>query len=296
MHPEHRAASSEASTERRRRHAGWAPPWRITDTALERLGQDLLAHAPERGAALLGPAGHRLVTHVLTDPETGSAASYRHSAALQHLLTQTLERGPDLAYRGTVHTHPGAMAEPSDQDGNAFRAVLLANPDLGPDVLFPILVCRPLEALGTIVESWGGDHLLPLPGGTLGGYTCRSRDGVPEVTAVVVSVLAVHSFVTMVCADTDWTPHESGVVREPTTGAVWLRYVLSTRSGGGSPTGLNGAETSPEVLVSPCFPWAAPMFSTSSGAFWSPVWDLSLPHEDRVAAAASTLREQFPGR
>jgi hypothetical protein len=252
--------------------------WRLTDTARDQLSRCLLGLEPERGAALLGPRHRRLVTHVLPDPE--SAASYGHSATLRALLAAVLEAHPALEYRGTAHTHPGTMAEPSSQDRKAFRAVLEANPVLGDDVLFPVVVARPAAELDDVVAAWGSEHLLPLDGGTLGGYGLAGSGPADGVVPVAVSVLGVGGLVERLCAATDRVPHQAGVVREACTDEVWLRYVLAA-------TG----STEHQVLVHPDFPTRPPMLATGSAPFRTPAWDLSLPEPERVAVAARVLEE-----
>jgi len=195
-------------------------PWQLTDDAIAVLEACLLAHPPERGGALLGPAGHRLITHVLPDPEPGTPAGYANSPALQEILTAVLDHRCDLAYRGTAHSHPGSMTEPSPQDLLAFRAVLEANSTLSP-LLFPIAVGRSMSAPTEPTEpaaSWTTDHVVALGSGSLAAYT-QSTDQ-RSVVPVALSVLAVRAAATALGAGRGLTPREAGSVREPMTGAL----------------------------------------------------------------------------
>lgn len=267
------------------------PPWRITDTACDQLAGCLIGHDCERGAALLGPPNQRLITHVLPDPEPGTAVSYRHSDALRRLLEATLEGHPTLGYRGTAHTHPGAWAEPSAQDRMASRAVLDANPALGHDVLFPVVVDLPIAALDVVATAWGDDHLLTIDGGTLACYVLAERgrvDGDHHV-AVTISVLGARAFVERLCANTDRLSRPGGTVREASTAVVWLRYLLTSPRTAGDP----GPSDHAQVLVHPDFPTAAPMFSVGDAPFWTPPWDPSLSEPDRQARAARALEESL---
>ena len=264
-------------------------PWRLTDIALADLSQHLLAREPERGAALLGPRGQRLVTQVLADPDPGSPTSYGHSDTLRDLLAQTLILRRDLGYRGTVHSHPGVIAEPSDQDEAAFRAVLDANPHLGEEVLFPIAVAAPVSDLDEVAARWGDAHLLSVADGTIGGYICHRSDTCVELLSVQLDVLPVGSLVRALCAGTGRRPLDAGVVRDPTGGTSWLRFVLTADQPTVDFSGCPNAVHDREVLVSSCFPACPPMFSGGAAAFRPLPWDPSTPQAESVAVAREVL-------
>jgi proteasome lid subunit RPN8/RPN11 len=260
-------------------------PWQLTDDALAALNACLLGHPPERGAALLGPAGRPLITHVLPDPEAGTTTGYTHSPPLQQLLTAVLDRRPDLAYRGTAHSHPGAMAEPSRQDLAAFGAVRDTNPHLAPAPVFPIVVAAGRSALAEVTPAWGDDHLLDLPGGTLAGYALSSdRD---QAVPVTLSVLPVGAVTTALRRSCDVGCHEAGNVGEPTTGSFWLRYLLRPEE--------STAQPAISVLIHPGYPWVAPLLAIGDEPCWSPAWDLGAPPARRLALAADALLERCRG-
>ncbi len=201
--------------------------WWITDVAADRLSRALVMGAgeAERGAALLGPDGARLVTQIVVDPEPGDPVGYRHSDALGERLDRLRERRPDLAYRGTAHSHPEDLAEPSRQDRRAFEAVLAANGAL-LEALFPIVVPRPPTRLSTVHAEWGSAHLLTLAGGCLAGYGCRLTDHGVDLRATRLRLLPVREVVHRLCAGTGRRPREAGVVVEERTGELWLRHRL----------------------------------------------------------------------
>lgn len=148
--------------------------WAITDVALRVLDRELAAPVPERGAALIGAVGSRLVTAVLVDPRPGESASYWHSDALRERVAHWLDDHPEHRYVGTAHSHPGGHAEPSGPDREAFTNMLLANPGIC-DALFPIVVgWLPPSLLG---EQAFSDHLVELQHGTLAGFSAHLHAG-----------------------------------------------------------------------------------------------------------------------
>lgn len=229
--------------------------WQVTDDAVAALDACLLGHPPERGAALLGPAGRPLITHVLPDPDAGTSTGYTHSPALQQLLTSVLDRRPDLAYRGTAHSHPGAMAEPSRQDLAAIGAVRDANPHLTPAPVFPIVVAATRSALAEVTHTWGDEHLLDLSDGTLAGYALSERRR--RAVTVRLSVLPVRAVTTALrrsCGvGCHVGRHEAGSVGEPSTGSFWLRHLLRPDEATGRPT--------ISVLIHPGYPWVPPLLA-----------------------------------
>lgn len=279
--------------------SGACAPWQITDDALEALARHLLRPGPERGAALLGPRGSRLVHRVLPD-RPGGRATYRHSRRLQRDLDGALRAHPGLGYRGTAHSHPGTLAEPSDQDLVAFSAVHAANPALGGELLFPIAVRTGRALVAPVLARWGQAHLIELDGGCLAGYTLRGpggdnepseygrhsehgRDGGgPTVATVAIGVLPVGSFLRSVCAVGGSTFHDAGVVREPSSGLAWLRYRVGRH------------ESWTEVLFAPTFPWTAPLIGQCDGPLHGPPWDLDRPLEDRARILGELISSSPP--
>src|SRR5437660_541313 len=97
----------------------------MAKTAYEHGMRALARRPPEAGALLIGPAGHRSVTHVIPD-ETGhaTAASFTWDhRALNATLAQYTALGLDA--KGFLHTHPGHCRRLSEGDLEFVRRVVL---------------------------------------------------------------------------------------------------------------------------------------------------------------------------
>lgn len=150
--------------------------WAITDLALQTLDRELAAPVPERGAALIGGSGSRLIIGAVIDPRPGEAVSYWHSDQLREDLAGYLSDHPAQRYVGTVHSHPGGYAEPSGPDLQAFGSTLESNPEIR-EAIFPIVVGAPRSALPAVMARFGQDHLVDLEHGTLAGYSAHPGPG-----------------------------------------------------------------------------------------------------------------------
>ena len=247
-------------------------PWLITDEALTRLNTHLAARAPERGAALLGPPGARLVTDVLPDPRPGRRDSYWHSDELRHALTERLSRDGTVTYRGTAHSHPGGLAAPSEPDRRAFRSTLDANPRLG-ELLFPIVVGR---AVDDLAPGLHGEHLTPMSDGTLAAFTALADGLSTTLHRVGLTVLPVRAVATALELELGWNPASLTPVQGP-GGLPWIEMAWT------GPDGEPGAV----VLMPTSFPLGAPLLRAKPGTgFRSPAWDPTDPHPaDRIVAA-----------
>jgi len=88
----------------------------VGDWVLRALEQEVAAHLPERGGALLGPRQRPLVTLFLADPEgSGSSTTWSPSRALAARVRE-VEREDGLELKGLVHSHPAGLDRPSAQD------------------------------------------------------------------------------------------------------------------------------------------------------------------------------------
>lgn len=248
-----------------------APPWQITDEALEVLDRELATPAPERGGALLAPSGTRLVVEVLVDPVPGEQVSYWHSPQLGDALNRRLVDQPVLRYVGTVHSHPAAMAWPSAPDHCAFSASVTAS---GLEAgLFPIIVSTPRSEL-RMPEQHGDGHLVELPHGTLAPYTWRTSQG---LDACRVSVMPLRSSIDAALAELapgiDLTA--GATVPVEGVGTAWLLVPLD-------------GEVHVDLLFPQSYPESAPLIRCGDGSFCAPAWDLAT---DLGARLARTVRD-----
>lgn len=112
------------------------------DNVLDSLGDEIAAHEPERGGALLGFRDSNVVCNFLADPEARiSRSSYFPSQSLLENV-QRVERETCLVLCGVVHSHPGTMNQPSRQDHRAFALGLALNPHVARFVAPIITVDR----------------------------------------------------------------------------------------------------------------------------------------------------------
>ncbi len=120
----------------------------ILDLALEEIVDTVGQFQAETGGALLGAYAQSLVTGFVFDPEaTTTGASYVPSAGLTDAV-QRRELADGLQFKGVVHSHPGAMANPSGPDLHSFGVGLAANRELG----------RYLAPIVTFVEPGPADN------------------------------------------------------------------------------------------------------------------------------------------
>ena len=103
----------------------------ILDLALEQIVDTVGRHPAETGGALLGSYAQSLVTRFVFDPDaTVTGASYVPSATLTDVV-QEHERAEGLQFKGVVHSHPGALSNPSGPDHHSFGVGLATNRELG---------------------------------------------------------------------------------------------------------------------------------------------------------------------
>jgi hypothetical protein len=102
----------------------------ITDDVTGAIERDLLAFPPERGGALLGPAGMPVVSGFIYDSRAATtAASYVPSAWLTKQVRKH-EQTSGNELKGIIHTHPDRIDHLSGPDRRAVACGLMANPHL----------------------------------------------------------------------------------------------------------------------------------------------------------------------
>lgn len=246
-----------------------APAWQITDEALAVLDRELATPDPERGAALLAPAGTRLVVDVVVDPVLGERVSYWHSKRLGDELNRRLLDQPVLRYAGTAHSHPAGMAWPSVPDHRAFSASVAAS-ELEAGI-FPIVVSTPTLEL-RMPEQYGDGHLVALPHGTLAPYTWRTSQGLDACRLSVMPLRgSIDDALTELAPDLDLTA--GATVPVEGVGTAWLLVPL------------DGGDVHVDLLFPQSYPESAPLVRSGDGPFGSPAWDLASDLGTRLAHA-----------
>ncbi|WP_242342243.1 ThiF family adenylyltransferase [Anaeromyxobacter terrae] len=155
---------------------------RILDAVLRALEEEIAAHPPERGGALVGPRGVPLVTQLVPDPEgAATAASYRPSRALDARV-KALERQDGLELKGIVHSHPPLLDAPSAQDVAELAEGLRLNGHLST-YLAPIVTrCEPGDRVAP--------HALALAAGKVSFFGAwRAGEGHAAVRPMRVAVV-----------------------------------------------------------------------------------------------------------
>jgi proteasome lid subunit RPN8/RPN11 len=145
----------------------------VCDGVLRDVEREIAAHPPERGAALLGPRGRDVVTHLVPDPDpTWHAAAFTPSRALDARVKE-LERELGLELKGIVHSHPAGLDAPSEGDARELAEGLRRNGHLAW-YLAPI-----------VTQGEGGAplarHELALPSGKVSFWAAWRRAGGVEV-------------------------------------------------------------------------------------------------------------------
>ena len=248
--------------------------WTITDLALSAIDNHLARPAPERGAALVGPAGARLVTGIVPDPIPGHRADYWHSDDLRAALSATLARRAGLTYKGTAHSHPGGMAQPSQPDAKAFRSTILANPQL-TDLLFPIVV-----GLGErqLAGHYQGEHIVTLENGCLAPFSAYVSGRSASVFRVPVNVLPALGTAETIANQAGWQVGGVDWVRGA-SGDVWVMLTWSDEE-------VSSEGPVATVLLPTAYPLAAPLVrARGHAAFTSPEWDPGADHAGQVLQA-----------
>jgi hypothetical protein len=106
------------------------------------IGSVIAAREPETGGALLRLRSTNLLVELVPDPEAAtSAATYVPSARLTDAV-RAREREAELQFAGIIHSHPGRMSQPSQQDHRAFARSLALNAHLA-GFMAPIVTVQP---------------------------------------------------------------------------------------------------------------------------------------------------------
>lgn len=252
--------------------------WIITDEALFALDRHLAAPQPERGAALVGPAGTRMVTGIVADPVPGQRANYWHSGALDRKLKAVLGARPGLAYKGTAHSHPAGMAQPSGPDAKAFRSTILGNPHL-TEFLFPIVVG---VAANELAAHYRGNHVVSLEHGTLAPFGANVDGRDATVFRVALTSLPAQQTAAAVAQATGWHPGAVDWITG-TGGVAWL--MLNWTANADDPVAIATA------LLPTTYPLGAPLVRTSDdGLFTSPAWHPAGDHITQLLTALTTAQ------
>ena len=248
-----------------------APAWQITDEALAQLDRHLAVPMPERGAALLVARHTRLVVHVLPDPVPGESVSYWHSDQLNEALNRRLRDEPAVRYGGTVHSHPGGMAWPSQPDHIAFRSAMTQIPSLR-EALFPIVVQNRTDSL-RMPNQYGTEHLMPLDHGTLAPYSGHPTRSGMHVAPCRLQVMPLRSSIDgalSVLNNLDITAGETKAIDGPKGGRLLIQFNVD-----GEALQLVFPQEYPELP-----PWIL-----NEGRSSIPDWDFDLPSGERLAQA-----------
>src|SRR5690242_12018171 len=96
---------------------------RVADAVLRAIAEAIAAQPAERGGALLGPPGRRLVSRFVPDPLPGESSAWRPSRALAAEV-RAREQQEGLEWKGLVHSHPAGLDAPTAQDAREARAAL----------------------------------------------------------------------------------------------------------------------------------------------------------------------------
>lgn len=261
-------------------------PWSITDEVLQLIDGELAVPTPERGAALIGVRDSRMIVDAVVDPRPGERVSYWHSDRLRTSLAEYLRDNPVDRYVGTVHSHPGAYAEPSGPDHDAFASTLRTNPSVR-EAIFPIVVQERRENLGGVLRL-GERHLVDLPHGTFAGYSAHPVDGGLVVRPAPMHVIPVHAHTSAVAAALSERCGAPVVATSSQVlefgGTTWLavHFTLDEKVVGGAAFG-------PSYPVAPPMIWSA---ASSTPVF--PAWPLSATGADLAVAVTDLLAPAAP--
>lgn len=114
----------------------------IFDNVFDDIVESIGARLPESGGALLGlNSGLTVVRFIFDDMGATTGTSYTPSPNLTEVV-QRVEIHDHLQFKGVVHSHPGALDQPSGPDVESFRLGLEANPELAR-YLAPIITFEP---------------------------------------------------------------------------------------------------------------------------------------------------------
>jgi proteasome lid subunit RPN8/RPN11 len=172
----------------------------FTDAVLSEITARIADPEPERGGALFGLKDSGVICHLICDDDAKtSSALYLPSATLQQQVHAT-ERQTNLVFRGIVHSHPGQLCQPSNQDLVAFGKSLADNQHIASFVA-PIVTHasqRPLD-----------QHEIKLPNGSrMSTYVARRavrRTWLPSFNAPLVdrcavSVMPIDEHLVLLCS------------------------------------------------------------------------------------------------
>jgi hypothetical protein len=224
-------------------------PWVFVDAVLRQIDDEVVAHPPERGGALLGPAGYPVVSHFLLDDDGHTTSTvYIPSRRISERVA-ILESAGALELKGVLHSHSG-LDRLSSQDEATFGELLALNPHL-VRCLAPIATRRPAEA----------DHEVPVRSGKLSCYCiARTRRGevveraewtsvpVLEVTEAVAREVGAADVRMVGPSDAFGALTIDAMFRHPVSGDVVLAFPLAFPLA--SPTILASSDGVPAYLVS----------------------------------------------
>lgn len=126
----------------------------IPNFVVQEIEQAIAMHPPERGGALLGPIGARIITHFIFDNTAQTTGStYKPSLQLTQRV-QELEIKQGIELKGMIHSHPGSFDRLSSFDEDAILEGLNLNPHI-PRLYAPIIATK-------AVSQGLGDHELSL--------------------------------------------------------------------------------------------------------------------------------------
>ncbi|WP_442596423.1 Mov34/MPN/PAD-1 family protein [Neobacillus sp. D3-1R] len=110
----------------------------IYDDVLELIKKEIGDHEPERGGALLGEPGELVVTRFIFDPSAETTSSSYSPSRELNLMVKKAEELEGLEFKGIIHSHPGRLDHPSQQDLLELETGLEINPHM-PYYLLPIV-------------------------------------------------------------------------------------------------------------------------------------------------------------
>lgn len=241
---------------------------RILDTVIRQVQNEVAAHEPERGGALLGPRGRDVVSLFVPDPAARvTAVSYIPSRRLISTVTE-FEREAGLEFKGILHSHPSSLDRPSGQDNAEVAKGLGLNPHLAL-YLCPIVTHREVAR--------GTDHETAVAGGKISWHAARrTRSNGVRVQRMPVTVIPLD-------ADAERVAHRYGA----STPVPAVELNVEGVDLVGRRIVLPGLEVL--VLFSESHPAVAPVvLATPEGGSTRQLhleWSLAVPAEERLLRA-----------
>lgn len=174
----------------------------FTDDVLAAVERDVASHPPERGGALLGPKGEPIVSVFLHDPAASTTSTtYTPARALQDRVQALEASSGNLELKGILHSHPGALNQPSIGDLQAFADSLRKTPWLGRFV-------TPIVTTGRATAS----HEVGIPSGRMSVFVVEMIGGRPAVEPAQVNVVPICAHVDALAAELGGRATVPGVI------------------------------------------------------------------------------------